>query len=244
MIKHYLFTPNYKKAIKLLIFGIFLSLFTVLYLDLKVYHLISSILSAHLIVPANYKHPSKLFQLLTAETSLFLFVLIAIGIIFGSAIHLRNNLAKRVVFIFFLYQTISLITLILIKTELKYIFGRCVPEVCFLSSNAIPINDYGFSWFNLVSGFASFPSGHCILMSYCLVWARVTNPSLNKLFFSIFILLFSGLTIFNFHFLGDCIAGTVIGACFAIISIFIWNQMVKGYLFLRPTKKRPKVLPK
>jgi len=127
------------------------------------------------------------------------------------------------------YQVVWLLGINYFKLLLKYFFGRCVPSICFLPDVALLTNQYGFVWLSKLSGFASFPSGHCTFMSFCLFWVAVLNSKLKFFIVTVFILLFCGLVIFNYHFLSDCLAGTALGLFWGGLSYWLWCFIMQHY---------------
>ena len=83
---------------------------------------------------------------------------------------------------------------------------------------------YGFKWFTI--GFDSFPSGHCIIFSYFIVWLLFYKRQLLFIAFQAFAILFVGLIVLNYHFVGDCIAGLCIGGVLGYISIVLWIKII------------------
>lgn len=121
---------------------------------------------------------------------------------------------------FLLYQIASLLLLHEVKLFLKYVFARCSPEVC-IYAFANYQTTYGFYWFT--EGLKGFPSGHFMVVTYCLIWSFVLKNNV-KLFEKLFVgILFYGLVVYNFHFIGDCFAGMLVGALYATTSVLVWR---------------------
>jgi membrane-associated phospholipid phosphatase len=100
-----------------------------------------------------------------------------------------------------------------VKEYLKFAFGRTWPET-WVNNNPSWIGDgtYGFQPFHGGQGWASFPSGHMTLISapMAVLWREFTR--LRALWASLAVLVAIGLLGADYHFFGDVIAGTYLGA--------------------------------
>ncbi len=101
------------------------------------------------------------------------------------------------------------------KDQLKLAFGRTWPET-WTHHNPSLIHDgvYGFFPMHGGEGFSSFPSGHTTAISAVagVLWWRA--PRLRWLWALLVLLTGIGLLGANFHFLGDILAGALLGfAC-------------------------------
>lgn len=209
--------------IKLTLGLICLTLFAILFLDKLIALWLNEHLHHHNINATSLKGVSWLYDVLTSELSLVLFVLVILMIV---SLEFRNLFSKRRLFVLICYQITGLMCLNYIKSLLKYLFGRCVPDVCFLPWYIEQGNQYGFAWLSKVSGFASFPSGHCAFMSFCIFWVIALRSSLRLVMSCLFGLLFCGLVLFNYHFLGDCLAGSALGVLFASCCYWLWCRAI------------------
>lgn len=169
---------------------------------------------------------SAIYVLLTSETAIFTFV----TFVFGVIIYCKSEINKIHLITFGSYLFLWLLIILRIKTELKYLFSRCVPIMCYKPVTQNAIDKYGFSWFNLNEGFASFPSGHCILASFCLVWASILVPRLQNFFLISYVIGVTILVVLNYHFISDCLAGTLVGIMCCICSAWLWNYTSKYFL--------------
>lgn len=148
-------------------------------------------------------------------------VLFAGSILFLICIFVVTEKHKSILlrFIFFVYQLVSLLLLNEIKLLLKYVFARCSPEVCMYA--IANYNDtYGFYWFT--DGLKGFPSGHFVFATYCLFWSFILKNKINIFEKSFFCIILYGLVVYNFHFLGDCFAGMLVGLVYGAISAAVW----------------------
>ena len=107
---------------------------------------------------------------------------------------------------------------IFIKDILKLIFGRYWPRT-FINNNPSLIHDhaYGFHWFHKGLSYQSFPSGHtaigvAFMSSLFLLYPRSPWRWLGVLV-ACFIVI--GLLANNYHFIGDCFSGGLLGAIVA-----------------------------
>lgn len=173
---------------------------------------------------SSLKGASWLYDTVTSELSLILFVVVVLIFV---VLDRREFSSKKQLLALIVYQIFCLLCLNYIKSLLKYFFGRCVPDVCFLPWYIDQSNQYGFAWFSKVSGFASFPSGHCTFMSFCLFWVIALRSRLKVMIGSLFGLLFGGLVLFNYHFLGDCLAGSALGIFSAGCSYWLWCRALQ-----------------
>lgn len=104
-----------------------------------------------------------------------------------------------------------------IKDQLKYAFGRLWPET-WVNNNPSWIGNgaYGFTPFHGGAGWSSFPSGHMagITAPMTVLWLRA--PRLRVVAVLLTGLVAIGLVGADYHFVGDIIAGTYVGAASAI----------------------------
>lgn len=112
-----------------------------------------------------------------------------------------------------------------LKEELKFAFGRTWPET-WINNNPSWIGDgtYAFAAFHGGRGWASFPSGHMTLITapVSVLWCVLAR--LRWLWAGLVALVALGLLGSDYHFLGDVIAGTYLGAacgigCAALLGV-------------------------
>lgn len=100
-----------------------------------------------------------------------------------------------------------------VKEELKYAFGRLWPET-WVDGNPSWIKDgaYGFYPFHGRTGWSSFPSGHmtAITAPVAVLWGRL--PGWRPLLIAPVLAVAVGLFGADYHFIGDMVAGTYLGA--------------------------------
>ena len=116
--------------------------------------------------------------------------------------------------------SIATLIAILIKDELKFVFGRPWPEanpLPWIHNHPSYINSHVFGFFPLHGGasFESFPSGHTTAISapMAVLWARV--PRYRPLWGSLIVIVVAGLIGADFHFVSDTIAGFFLGTIVA-----------------------------
>lgn len=118
-----------------------------------------------------------------------------------------------------LQACIATLVAILIKDQLKYAFGRPWPET-WVNDNPSWIRDgvYAFAPFHGGAGWSSFPSGHmtAITAPAAVLWR--CGPSWRAVAALPVVLVAVGLYGADFHFVGDIVAGTTLGAvCAALV---------------------------
>jgi membrane-associated phospholipid phosphatase len=115
----------------------------------------------------------------------------------------------------------SLLTMTLILSPMKFIFGRTWPlhgHPSFLIDGA-----YGFNFFTAGQQFHAFPSGH--MASFCalagVLWA--TYPRLRRLYAAGAAAMATALVAGDFHFLSDVLAGAFLGFTVASLILGAWE---------------------
>ncbi len=118
-----------------------------------------------------------------------------------------------------LCASVAALVAIMIKDELKFAFGRLWPET-WVNDNPSWIRDgaYGFAPFHGGAGWSSFPSGHmtAVTAPAAVFWRRY--PAWRALAGLPVALVALGLYGADFHFVGDMIAGTTLGAVCAVLA--------------------------
>ena len=104
------------------------------------------------------------------------------------------------------------------KDVLKHGFGRLWPETWVQNNPSwITNHRYGFAPFHGGPGWASFPSGHTtVITAPCAVAWRHTGGAFRPVWAALPSLVATGLLGADFHFLGDCIAGALLGLVCAV----------------------------
>ena len=118
---------------------------------------------------------------------------------------------------------LSLLSLILadqFRESLQTLFGRDWPET-WIDNNPslIGTGAYGFHWFGGSEEFGSFPSGHAArtVAFFALSW--IAFPHGRWLYVLLSLLICTGLIAMNYHFLGDVLAGAVLGM---VVGMWTW----------------------
>ena len=120
-----------------------------------------------------------------------------------------------------LAMSVSLALASLLKEVLKVVFGRAWPET-WIGGNLSLIHDhyYAFRWFQFSHGYQSFPSGHSSLAFGAMSVLWLACPRLRWLAATACLLPLIGLLGMDYHFLGDLLAGALLGsACGA----YVWG---------------------
>lgn len=121
---------------------------------------------------------------------------------------------------------ISMLATVLVKDQLKFIFGRTWPEtwgpgiVSFLRNGA-----YGFHYFHGGQSFESFPSGHAAVAAAVLSVPWILFPKLRVVSAICVIAVDIGLVVLNIHFLSDVIAGNFVGFSMGLFTITLWRDV-------------------
>jgi membrane-associated phospholipid phosphatase len=108
--------------------------------------------------------------------------------------------------------SISLITAVATKAELKLVFGRTWPS-SWMGNNPSYVRDgvYGFNFFHGGNEYASFPSGHMAMVCAVIAVFWVYFPAGRAFYILAILTAGAGLVVANYHFLSDVIAGSFVG---------------------------------
>jgi membrane-associated phospholipid phosphatase len=142
--------------------------------------------------------------------------------------------------------TISTLATIVIKDQLKFVFGRTWPDTWTPGiTSFVHDNVYGFYFFHAGKAFGSFPSGHAAVAA-AILWAVWTLfPNLRIICAIGVVVVDIGLVAINQHFLGDVIAGSFLGVSTALFTITLWRaseleaQAVNSAKLRELPKRRP-----
>lgn len=121
-------------------------------------------------------------------------------------------------------SSVSALSTILIKDQLKVIFGRTWPDSwapgiqSFLRNGA-----YGFHFFQSGKSFESFPSGHAAFAAAILSVFWILCPKLRVLCGLGIIAVDVGLVALDLHFVSDVIAGSFLGASIGLFTVSLWH---------------------
>lgn len=115
---------------------------------------------------------------------------------------------------------LSLIVADQFRTSLGDVFGRYWPETWFNSNPSLIGNGtYGFHPFQHGDDIGSFPSGHSArIAGFGWVW-WLAAPRLRPLLAVVCLPMLASLVLMNYHFVGDVVAGSILGA---IIGAIAW----------------------
>jgi len=114
---------------------------------------------------------------------------------------------------------VALVSLIIadqFRTSLGDVFGRYWPETWHDNNPSLIGNGtYGFHPFQLGDDVGSFPSGHSArILGFAWVW-WLAMPRLRVLLAMVCLPMLASLVLMNYHFVGDVVAGSVLGAVVA-----------------------------
>jgi len=117
-----------------------------------------------------------------------------------------------------LTSSISVLVGETIKEALKWVFGRASPDVWLMrNSSPLGFREYQFHWFHGIGPFNSFPSGHMTTAAALIAVFWMSYPRFRPLYIAWCGIAAAGLVAFNFHFLGDVIAGTMLGTTVGLL---------------------------
>ena len=116
--------------------------------------------------------------------------------------------------------SISLITAVATKAELKLVFGRTWPS-SWMGNNPSYVRDgiYGFNFFHGGNEYASFPSGHMAMICAVIAVLWVYFPAARTFYVVAILTAGAGLVVANYHFLSDVITGSFVGVTCAWITM-------------------------
>ncbi|HTV28355.1 MAG TPA: phosphatase PAP2 family protein [Xanthobacteraceae bacterium] len=119
---------------------------------------------------------------------------------------------------------VSAVSTILIKDQLKLIFGRTWPDTWGQGILSL-VRDgvYGFHYFQYGRSFESFPSGHAALTAAVLSVPCFLFPKLRAGVVICIVVIDASLVMLNLHFLGDVIAGTFVGFSSGLFTVYLWR---------------------
>jgi len=136
-------------------------------------------------------------------------------------------------------SVISTLNTIVVKDQLKFVFGRTWPVTwapgiqSFLGNNA-----YGFHYFKSGVSFESFPSGHAAISAAIVSILWILSPNLRVLCALCVITVDIGLVALNLHFLSDVIAGSFVGLSTGLFTIALWRAISPDVIANIPWRSR------
>jgi membrane-associated phospholipid phosphatase len=124
-----------------------------------------------------------------------------------------------------LLSGLSLAVAVLVKSQLKFAFGRTWPET-WTHDNLSFIRDgaYGFHPFHGGPGYASFPSGHMTMTCTVMAVLWICYPGFRPVYAVCMAAVAVGLVGANFHFLSDVIAGGFLGLSVGWLGVVLWEM--------------------
>jgi membrane-associated phospholipid phosphatase len=125
--------------------------------------------------------------------------------------------------------SISLITAVATKAELKLMFGRTWPS-SWMGNNPSYVRDgiYGFNFFHGGNEYASFPSGHMAMICAVFTVFWVYFPAARTFYILAISTAGASLVVANYHFLSDVIAGSFVGVTCALITMSLEVALKEG----------------
>jgi len=111
-----------------------------------------------------------------------------------------------------------------VKDVFKWVFGRASPDIWATNnSSATGFQEYQFHWFHGIEPFNSFPSGHMTAITAVTAILWMEYPQFRPIYVVCCLTVAAGLIAFNFHFLGDVIAGALLGT---MVGLFVfWSSL-------------------
>jgi len=111
------------------------------------------------------------------------------------------------------------------KSGLKDLCGRTWPET-WSGGNVSLIHDGVYGFFPLHGGiaYASFPSGHMATMFGLISVLWICYPRFRGVYLTVSLLVAAALLLTNYHFLGDLIAGSLVGISAGWMVTAVWKN--------------------
>jgi membrane-associated phospholipid phosphatase len=128
-----------------------------------------------------------------------------------------------------------------IKMFLKWVFGRPWPSVWIHSTQVSGAAAYGFFPFEDGLEFRSFPSGHAAATFAAISILWLTRPAWRELYAVIGAAMCVALVLLGFHFVGDVIAGAMLGTitgAYATALFGLKRATASEARLSRPTARR------
>jgi len=115
---------------------------------------------------------------------------------------------------------ISMSASVVVKDELKVVFGRTWPDSWYPGIPSLVRNGaYGFHFFRSGKSFESFPSGHAAIAAAILSVLWLLVPNLRLMCAICILAVDCGLVALNLHFLSDVIAGSFTGVSVGLFTV-------------------------
>ena len=124
-----------------------------------------------------------------------------------------------------LLSGVSFVVAEMVKSQLKYAFGRTWPET-WINNNPSFIHDgvFGFNPFHGGGGFASFPSGHTTAVCAVVSVLWICYPRFRMVYAAAVAVVTIGLVGANFHFVSDVAAGAFLGISAGWLAVTLWER--------------------
>ena len=114
-----------------------------------------------------------------------------------------------------------------IKDVLKWAFGRPSPETWSASNvSQIGEHEYQFHWFHGAEPFNSFPSGHMTAVVALISVLWICYPQFRAIYVGTVALVATALVASNVHFVGDVIAGGLLGASIGFLMFNLFERSI------------------
>ncbi len=133
-------------------------------------------------------------------------VCIITGTSWAALLYMRRKSVQGSLVGFFEYMGSALPLAFLLKSILKWIFGRTNTRFWLLHPHQL-----AFHWFQGGGNDASFPSGHMVIFTVLMLGIGRNFPKLRPLCMGALLILALALLITQYHFLSDIAAGVCVG---------------------------------
>jgi membrane-associated phospholipid phosphatase len=126
-----------------------------------------------------------------------------------------------------LVSSTSLLVGEVLKDLFKWVFGRPSPDI-WLAGNVSADGDYHFHWFRGAEPFNAFPSGHMTAAAAVLGILWMCYPQFRVVYAACGALAGLALVAFNFHFVGDVVAGALLGTTVSVIVLSLFERSLRA----------------
>jgi len=170
---------------------------------------------------SNFLFGNSVWREYTSDIPDSLFFAVCVMTALAYAVYLIRS--KRGIYnkdtLFFLLITYAIPASYLVKSILKYIFGKTNTRVWLLNHEL-----YGFHWFHGGEGYSGFPSGHMTVFTVLAAALSRFYPHYKPLYLLLSLILAFALIATNYHFLSDVIAGAYLGVIVEVLICIILNK--------------------
>jgi membrane-associated phospholipid phosphatase len=120
--------------------------------------------------------------------------------------------------------TVSLLATEVIKSQLKFVFGRTWPDSWAPGVlSFIHDNQFGFHFFHGGRSFGSFPSGHAASVAAVMSVLWIMFPRLRSACVICMAAADVALVLWNLHFISDVVVGTFVGISVGLFTVALWS---------------------